>query len=57
MQAPIPEWGAMLNEAKEVMIINPSQMVIPGISIVALVCCFNLIGDALRDVMDPKEVN
>lgn len=57
VQAPIPEWGAMLNEAKEVMIINPSQMVIPGISIVALVCCFNLIGDALRDVMDPKEVN
>ena len=28
----------------------------PGIAIVVLVCCFNLMGDALRDVLDPKEV-
>ena len=65
---PCPSWdwvsrpprrsgGAMLNEAKEVLTSNPTQMVAPGIAIVALVCCFNLMGDALRDVLDPKEVD
>lgn len=57
VQAPTPEWGAMLNEAKEVLTSNPTQMLAPGIAIVALVCCFNLLGDALRDVLDPKEVS
>ena len=57
IQAPTPEWGAMLNEAKEVLTSNPTQMIAPGIAIVALVCCFNLMGDALRDVLDPKEVD
>lgn len=57
VQAPTPEWGAMLNEAKEVLTSNPTQMIAPGIAIVVLVCCFNLMGDALRDVLDPKEVN
>lgn len=57
VQAPIPEWGAMLNEAKNVMTSNPSQMIVPGIAIVILVSAFNLMGDALRDVLDPKEVS
>ena len=56
VQAPTPEWGAMLNEAKEVLTSNPTQMLAPGIAIVALVCCFNLLGDAMRDVLDQKEV-
>ena len=56
VQVPTPEWGAMLNEAKEVLTRNPTQMLAPGIAIVALVCCFNLLGDAMRDVLDPKEV-
>ena len=55
-QLPSPEWGAMLNEAKDVLTSNPTQMIAPGIAIVVLVCCFNLMGDALRDVLDPKEV-
>ena len=55
VQAPTPEWGAMLNEAKDVLTSNPTQMIAPGIAIVVLVCCFNLMGDALRDVLDPKE--
>ena len=55
VQAPIPEWGAMLNEAKHVLTTNPSQMLVPGIGIVILVTAFNLLGDALRDVFDPKE--
>lgn len=56
VQAPTPEWGAMLNEAKEVLTSNPTQTIAPGVAIVALVCCFNLMGDALRDVLDPKEL-
>ena len=56
VQAPTPEWGAMLNEAKEVLTSNPVEMIAPGVAIVVLVCCFNLLGDAMRDVLDPKEV-
>lgn len=56
VQAPIPEWGAMLNEAKNVLTTNPVQMLAPGIAIVSVVTAFNLLGDALRDVFDPKEV-
>ncbi len=56
VQAPTPEWGAMLNEAKNVLTSNPSQMIFPGLAIVVLVSVFNLMGDALRDVLDPKEV-
>ena len=56
VQAPIPEWGAMLNEAKEVMAANPIQMLAPGIAITTLVAAFNFLGDMLRDALDPKEV-
>ena len=56
VQAPTPEWGAMLNEAKNVLTSNPTQMIVPGIAIVILVSVFNLMGDAIRDVLDPKEV-
>lgn len=57
VQAPTPEWGAMLNEAKNVLTSNPMQMIIPGVAIVILVSAFNLLGDAMRDVLDPKEVS
>ena len=56
VQAPTAEWGAMLNTAKEVFNSNPTQMIPPGIAIVVMVCLFNLLGDVLRDVLDPKEV-
>ena len=56
VQAPTPEWGAMLGEAKNVLTSNPVQMLVPGIAVVILVAAFNLMGDALRDVLDPKEV-
>lgn len=57
VQAPIPEWGAMLSEAKNVMTISPEQMLVPGIAIMLLVASFNFLGDCLRDAMDPKEAN
>lgn len=52
---PTSEWGVMLNEAKNVMTTNPRQMLAPGLAIVLVVTCFNLLGDAFRDVFDPKE--
>ncbi|MFI3174371.1 MAG: nickel/cobalt ABC transporter permease [Bacillota bacterium] len=56
VQAPTPEWGAMLNDAKAVVAANPEQMIIPGIAIVLVVSLFNMLGDVLRDALDPKEV-
>ena len=55
VQAPIPEWGAMLSEAKNVMTSRPEQMLVPGVALMLLVAAFNLLGDCLRDAMDPKE--
>lgn len=56
IQAPTPEWGATLNEAKNVMTTNPTQMIVPGIALMLLIAAFNLLGDCLRDALDPKEV-
>lgn len=56
VQAPMPEWGAMLSDAKNVMTSRPEQMFVPGIAIMLLVASFNFLGDCLRDVIDPKEV-
>lgn len=56
VQAPVPEWGAMLNEAKEVFMSNPMQMIVPGVAIIVVVSLFNVLGDVLRDALDPKEV-
>lgn len=47
VQAPTPEWGAMLSEAKNVLTSNPVQMLVPGIAVVILVAAFNLMGDAM----------
>lgn len=54
VQSPTAEWGAMLNDAKEVLFSHPEQMVIPGVAIMIVVACCNLLGDSLRDVLDPK---
>ncbi|WP_294612311.1 nickel/cobalt ABC transporter permease [uncultured Gilliamella sp.] len=55
VQAPTAEWGLMLSEAKNVMIQHPMQMVFPGIAILVVVAAFNMLGDCLRDILDPKE--
>lgn len=55
VQAPTPEWGSMLNEAKNVLIVNPKQILAPGIAIILLVSSFNFLGDSIRDIFDSKE--
>lgn len=54
VQAPTAEWGLMLSEAKNVMVQHPMQMVFPGIAILVVVAAFNMLGDCLRDILDPK---
>lgn len=55
VQAPTPEWGAMLSEAKNVISSHPAQMLVPGLAILLVVGSFNLLGDGLRDALAPKE--
>lgn len=57
IQSPTPEWGAMLSEGKEQMRYFPHLVVTPGISIVLAVMALNLIGDGLRDALDPRLKN
>lgn len=57
IQPPTPEWGSMLSEAREQMRYFPYLIVSPGIAIVLSVLSFNLIGDGLRDALDPRLKN
>lgn len=57
IQPPIPEWGSMLSESKEQMRYYPYLMVSPGIAIMLAVLSLNLIGDGLRDALDPRLKN
>ncbi|MDX5630128.1 MULTISPECIES: nickel/cobalt ABC transporter permease [unclassified Brenneria] len=57
VQPPTPEWGAMLGEAKNVMMIHPEQMLPAGIAIVLAAAAFNYLGDFLRDVLDGEDKN
>lgn len=53
-QSPTPEWGAMLDAARSDMIIAPHVAIFPGLAIFFTVLAFNLLGDGLRDALDPK---
>lgn len=53
-QAPMPEWGKMLADSKNYLQSAPWTMIFPGIAIMLTVLGFNLMGDGLRDAMDPK---
>lgn len=57
VKAPMPEWGTMLAEAKDQMRYNPYLIIIPGMAIVFSVMGLNLIGDGLRDALDPRLKN
>jgi peptide/nickel transport system permease protein len=54
-QPPAPSWGQMLNVAKNFMEQAPWMSVAPGVAIFVAVLGFNLLGDGLRDALDPKE--
>ena len=52
--APTPSWGAMLNDARNHLFDAPHLVVFPALAIMAAVLAFNLLGDALRDWLDPR---
>lgn len=54
-KAPTPEWGLMLNEGRQFISNAPWMMFYPGLAIFVVVVVFNLLGDALRDVLDPRD--
>jgi len=54
-QPPAASWGSMLNTAKNFMEQAPWMSIFPGLAICLVVFGFNLLGDALRDALDPKE--
>lgn len=55
IQPPTPEWGYMLSEGRQYFQSSPWLLWFPGIAIFVVVVIFNLLGDSLRDVLDPKQ--
>jgi peptide/nickel transport system permease protein len=53
-QPPTPEWGTMLNQARPFFQSHPYLMIAPGVAITLTVLAFNLLGDGLRDALDPN---
>lgn len=54
-QPPSPEWGLMISEGREHMFRSPWPIVVPGAAIALVAIGFNLLGDGLRDVLNPKK--
>lgn len=57
VEAPMPEWGTMLSDGREYMRQYPYLVIFPGLAIMAAAMSLNLIGDGLRDALDPKLKN
>ena len=56
-QPPTPEWGLMLNENRQYILSSPELMLYPGMAIFIVVTIFNLWGDSLRDILDPRSTD
>jgi ABC-type dipeptide/oligopeptide/nickel transport system permease subunit len=54
VQPPTPEWGALLSDARTHILNHPNLIMFPGLFIALTVLAINLIGDGLRDALDPK---
>lgn len=54
-QPPTPEWGAMLSQGRQLVLDAPWALTAPGLAILASVLGFNLLGDGLRDLFDPRQ--
>ena len=57
VQPPVSSWGEMISMARKYLRTNPTYSVFPGVALVLTVLAFNLLGDALRDALDPKLKN
>jgi len=54
IKPPLPEWGALLSAGNPYVTTRPYLTVFPGLAIMLTVLAFNMVGDGLRDAMDPK---
>jgi peptide/nickel transport system permease protein len=54
VQPPIPSWGSMIAEGRNELLIAPHIATAPGLAIVVTVLCLNIVGDALREALDPR---
>ncbi len=57
VKPPMAEWGSMINEGRSMLQVSPWMVLAPGAAIFVTVMVFNLLGDTLRDYMDPKQRN
>jgi len=57
VQPPFSSWGNMLGDARRFIIIAPWTAIFPGVTIILIVIGFNLLGDGLRDILDPRLKN
>jgi len=54
VQPPLPEWGAMMSSGRDLLGVNTTLSLFPGLTIAVSVLGFNLLGDGLRDLLDPR---
>ncbi len=54
IEAPTAAWGAMVSEGREYLVSNPVMSIAPGVAIMLVVFAFNMVGDGLRDALDPR---
>lgn len=52
--APIPAWGSMVSEGYNYLIMRPTLAILPGLCVMLVVISFNIVGDAVRDALDPR---
>ena len=56
VQPPTAEWGAMLSVGRDYITSSPQLVIIPGMAILVVTLAFNVVGDTLRDALDPREL-
>ena len=54
VQLPTPAWGSMLNKARQYIVLAPWLSILPGLTIMVTVLAVNILGDWLRDLIDPR---
>ena len=51
---PTPAWGSMVSEGYKYLLTNPMVAILPGLCVLLVVVAFNIVGDGLRDAIDPR---
>jgi peptide/nickel transport system permease protein len=54
IQPPAPEWGNMLSDARSYITSAPHTLIFPGLAVMTVILAYNVVGDGLRDALDPK---